>query len=185
MNYNPGIHHRRSIRLKGYDYSQPGLYFVTICTQDRLPLFGKIKNRQMVLNDAGIMVKNWWNELSNKYPNIELHRHITMPNHFHGIIQIVGADLCVCPDDERDGPILQGEHAGSPLQAMVQWFKTMTTNQYICNVKRFGWGPFKGKLWQRNYYEHIIRDEKSYNLLSEYIVNNPRNWKADTYYCQA
>jgi len=105
MKYNSDIHHRRSIRLNGYDYSQTGLYFITICTQNRLCLFGEIKNWEMILNDAGMMIDKWWNELKHKYRNIKLHEQIIMPNHFHGIVQTinetdpVGADLRVCPDD--------------------------------------------------------------------------------------
>ena len=86
MHYKPEIHHRRSIRLKGYDHSQAGMYFITICTQDSLHLFGKITNDEMVLNDAGTMVEKWWNELKNRFPNIELDESVVMPNHFHGII---------------------------------------------------------------------------------------------------
>ena len=117
MKYDPEIHHRRSIRLKGYDYSQTGMYFITICTQDSLHLFGEITNDEIVLNDSGVMVEKWWNELKNKFPNIELDEFIVMPNHIHGIIQIintdppVGANLCVRPDihprvcpDKRDTP---------------------------------------------------------------------------------
>jgi len=228
MKYNPDIHHRRSVRLNGYDYSQAGFYFITICAQNRMCLFGEI------LNGAGKMVNKWWYELNNKYRNIELHEQIVMPNHFHGIIQIkssVGADLCVCPDDLcvcpddlcvcpddlcvcpddarrkikgehtgsplrdgaimmgehtgsplRDGAIMMGEHTGSPLHAMIQWFKTMTTNEYIRGVKNNHWQPFNKKLWQRNYYEHIIRDEKSYHQISEYIQTNPLKWREDKYY---
>jgi len=97
-----------------------------------------------------------------------------MPNHFHAIIKNigvdpVGADLCVCPGDYQDGPTtgkaipekrVTGEHKGSPLHRVIQWFKTMTTNEYIRGVKQHGWTPFPGKLWQRNYYEHVIRNEK-------------------------
>ncbi|MCP4977997.1 MAG: hypothetical protein GY931_17755, partial [Maribacter sp.] len=108
----------RSIRLEGYDYSQAGLYFITLCTQNSLHLFGEIANEKMVLNDAGMMVEKWWNELKNKFPNIKLDEFIVMPNHFHGIIQImnthtVGANLRVCPNayhenaDEHD---TGGEH---------------------------------------------------------------------------
>jgi REP element-mobilizing transposase RayT len=88
----------------------------------------------------------------------------------------VRADLRVCPDEM---PIL-GEHAGSPLHRVVQWFKTMTTNEYIRGVKTLGWTPFGGKLWQRNYWEHIIRNENEYNRIAEYINNNPQNWDNDT-----
>ena len=192
MKYNPEIHHRRSIRLKGYDYSQAGLYFITICTQDKLHLFGEITNDEMILNDAGITIEKWWNKLKNKFPNIELDEFVVMPNHFHGIIQInntnpipVGADLRVCHDNTGEldvGEHIKGEHTGSPLHTMIQWFKTMSTNDYIRNVKNNHWPPFNKKLWQRNYYEHIIRNEKSYLHISEYIRTNPLKWLDDKYY---
>ena len=192
MKYNPEIHHRRSIRLKGYDYSQAGLYFITICTQDKLHLFGEITNDEMILNDAGITIEKWWNKLKNKFPNIELDEFVVMPNHFHGIIQIintnpipVGADLRVCHDNTGEldvGEHIKGEHTGSPLHTMIQWFKTMSTNEYIRNVKNNHWTPFNKKLWQRNYYEHIIRNEKSYLHISEYIRTNPFKWLDDKYY---
>ncbi len=186
MKYNPDIHHRRSIRLKGYDYSQCGYYLITVCTQGRRCLLREIKKGRLILNDAGKMIGRWWNELKNKYANIEIDEYVVMPNHCHGIINIVGtvgADLCVCPDKK-------GEHAGSPQQAdsplqarpiykMVQWFKTMTSNEYIRNVKQNHWKPFEGKLWQRNYYEQIVRDEISLRRIREYIVNNPYQWQKD------
>ncbi|PKN72002.1 MAG: hypothetical protein CVU52_08205 [Deltaproteobacteria bacterium HGW-Deltaproteobacteria-10] len=209
-----GLPRRKSIRLAGYDYSKEGLYFVTICVQDRLHLFGEITSAtsvtsvtsvgedqcvfpgvfpkedlrvfpKMELNDAGQMVVKWWNELNSKYRHIELHEHIIMPNHFHGIIQIVdlvktvGTNKTGCSGEHTEHN--SGEHAGSPLHAMMQWFKTMTTNEYIRNVKQNGWPPFNKKLWQRNYYEHIIRDEKSYQRIAEYIVNNSVNWQIDKY----
>lgn len=150
MKYNPDIHHRRSIRLAGFDYSQCGYYFITVCTRGRRCLFGGIEKGRLILNDAGQMIGRWWNELKNKYTNIEIGEYVVMPNHCHGIITITGTA-------EREG-----EHTGSPLQGrpiykMVQWFKTMTTNEYIHNVKQNHWEPFDGKLWQRNYYEQIIR----------------------------
>jgi len=178
---------RRSIRLKGYDYSQAGAYFVTICTQNRLHLFGEITNDEMVLNDAGMMVVKWWNELENKYPDIELDEFAVMPNHFHGIIQIfdtntVGADLRVCPflcihPHYQDRHV--GRRAGLPLHRMMQWFKTMSTNEYICNVKNNYWTPFIKKLWQRNYYDHIVRNENELNRIREYIIINPMQWQCD------
>ncbi|MDI9342308.1 MAG: hypothetical protein QM534_17175 [Sediminibacterium sp.] len=190
--YNPNIHHRRSIRLKGYDYSQAGLYFVTICCQDRACLFGEIIDGQMICNDAGTMVEKWYNELENKFSDIRCHEMITMPNHFHCILENVGADLRVCPNTNNDdgniadGDIatgnIEGEHVGSPLHRVVQWFKTMTTNEYIRGVKTLGWQLFNGKLWQRNYYEHIIRNEQSYQTISEYIINNPAKWADDKFY---
>jgi len=189
MKYDPDIHHRRSIRLTGYDYSQCGYYFITVCTQGRRCLFGGIEKGRMILNDAGKMIGRWWNELKNKYANIEIDEYVIMPNHCHGIINIVGtvgADLGVCHDNILDEQIKkgEGEHTDSPLQGrpiykMVQWFKTMTTNEYIRNVKQNHWEPFEGKLWQRNYYEQIVRDEISLRRIREYIINNPYQWQKD------
>jgi putative transposase len=230
MEYNPDIHHRRSIRLKGYDYSQEGMYFITICIQNRDCLFGEIVTNvgadlrvcpEMKLNDAGKMVEKWVHELENKFPDIKCGEFVVMPNHFHCIIIIighvvtVGADLRVCPNDnakyelgeknfgqhdehdlgimgehnehdlgimgehnERDLGIM-GEHTGSPIHQIVQWFKTMSTNEYIRGVKTLGWRRFDGKLWQRNYWEHIIQDDQSFENISKYIINNPQNWDTD------
>jgi putative transposase len=171
MKYNPDIHHRRSIRLTGFDYSQCGYYFITVCTRGRRCLFGEIKDGRMIVNDTGKMIGRWWNELKNKYANIEIGEYVVMPNHCHGIINIVadvGADRCVCP----------------PIYKMVQWFKTMTTNEYIHNVKQNHWEPFDGKLRQRNYYEQIIRDETSLQRIREYIANNPCQWQRDKLFVQ-
>jgi REP element-mobilizing transposase RayT len=101
-----------------------------------------------------------------------------MPNHIHGIIFIVGADLRVCPDKNNDD-IKKGEHIGSPLHHIIQWFKTMTTNKYIACVNQYDWLRFNGKLWQRNYYEHIIRNETELNNIREYIRYNPLKWDED------
>ncbi len=95
MKYNPEIHNRRSIRLKEYDYSQQGAYYVTICVKNREYLFGSIHNREIVLNDAGQMVCKWWNELVHKFNNIELDEFVIMPNHMHGIIFYKGRPVCL------------------------------------------------------------------------------------------
>ena len=240
---------RHSIRLKGHDYSQSGIYFVTICCRrgekSFAPMgypFGTIENGEMVLNDVGKMVEKWVVELSHKFANIVVETFIVMPNHFHAIIinngidvyddgdddgdgeTVVGADLRVCPhrndkiissgndkiissgddkiissgNDKIISPvwdvfgetnkisgkpdILLGEHAGSPLRAVVQWFKTMTTNEYIRGVKTMGWPPYNKNLWQRNYYEHIIRTPQSRQRITDYIMNNPANWETDKFH---
>ena len=183
---------RKSIRLKGYDYSQAGLYFVTIVTQNRKNLFGEIQNGKMILNDTGNMVEKWYYELENKYHDIKCREMVVMPNHFHCIIQniseniSVGADLRVCPDnitdnitDETISGEISGEYTGSPLHRVVQWFKTMTTNEYIRGVKNKNWKPFNGKLWQRNYWEHVIRNKNEYQRISQYIIDNPIKWEND------
>jgi putative transposase len=205
--YNPNIHHRKSIRLKGYDYSRKGLYFVTICCKNRACLFGKIENGKMFLNEAGVMIEKWYFELENKFLDIKCQEMIVMPNHIHFIIENTGdiaavqanrnirpededvrANLGVRPDDigqtHRSAPTetseqIFGEHIGSPLHRVIQWFKTMTTNEYIRGVKNLGWEPFYKKLWQRNYWEHIIRNENSYQNISNYIINNPSKWNED------
>ncbi len=100
MKYNPDVHHRRSIRLGGYDYSRDGYYYVTICVQDRFCLFGKIFNGQMNLNSAGKMVRNIWNQIPVHYQGIDVDQFVIMPNHIHGII-IVGATPCGCPEDRN------------------------------------------------------------------------------------
>jgi putative transposase len=179
-------HHRHSIRLKGYDYAQAGAYYLTIVAQNRECLFGKILDDEIELTEAGKMLEKWWYELPIKFPFIETDEFVIMPNHFHGIILInlalhapatVGADqrvspgLGVCQD--------QGSHIDASLSEIVQWFKTMTTNAYIRGVKQLGWLPFDGKLWQRNYYEHIIRNEVDLERIRKYILNNPFSWKAD------
>ncbi|NOY70253.1 MAG: transposase [Deltaproteobacteria bacterium] len=163
MKYNPDIHHRRSIRLKGYDYSQTGLYFITVCTQDRLCLFGKIEHGEMLTNDAGKMIKIVWEEISSYYPSFKVHEFVVMPNHFHGIIQIKNESTMSLPD-------------------IVHRFKTLTTKRYTDGVKNNNWSRFKKKLWQRNYYEHIIRNEISYHQILEYVQTNPLKWQEDTYY---
>lgn len=186
MSFNPDIHHRRSVRLPGYDYSQNGAYFITICTQNRECLFGEIQkpvgadpcvrppNRlyslSPKLNDTGKMIDKWWIKLKNNFPHIELDEYVIMPNHLHGIIFI---------NDDQLRKEKGRTHGAAPTGRMVQWFKTMTTNEYIRRVKNGHWKPFPGRLWQRDYYEHIIRNEESLEKIREYIVNNPMNWDQD------
>jgi len=185
----PDNKHRRSIRLKGYDYSHKGLYFITICTQYRLNLFGEIEDCEMALNDAGKMINKQWVELTHRFDRIELHEFIVMPNHFHGIIEIVGVPLV---GTRFSGSTNNGnsglQNTGQPqgfaptIGDVVGAFKSLSTNEYIQNVKQNNWQPLDKKLWQRNYYEHIIRDEESYYEISEYIQTNPVKWQDDKYY---
>lgn len=171
MKFDPDMHHRNSIRLQGYIYSLPGLYFITICTENRHCVFGYIQNDYMVLNDAGNMIACQWNQLNNRFPAIALHDYIVMPNHFHGIIELVGAIPCGCPRKTQNH---RADTRSAPtIGDVVSAFKSLSTNQYIQNVKQNNWQPFAGKLWQRNYYEHIIRNEESYLKIAEYIQTNP------------
>ena len=176
MAFDPKKHHRRSIRMPEYDYSEPGAYFVTICTRRWRCLFGEISDGGMVLNDAGLMVERWWHELTRKFPAVGLDDHVVMPNHTHGIV-LIGMER-----DERGElrplPDVSME-ANATLFSIVQWFKTMTTNYYIRGVRQHAWPPFPGKLWHRNYYEHVIRDDDSLNRIREYIRTNPERWELD------
>ena len=179
--YNPEIHHRHSTRLKEYDYSSKGLYFITVCAQDKKCMFGKIINGDMYLNEAGRMIQKWYLKTSAKFPDIECMEYIIMPNHFHCIWHNVRADPCVCPNASNNNTPcgILGEHMGSPLHRVIQWFKTMTTNEYIRNINNNQWIPFNKRLWQRNYYEHIIRNQHSYEEISDYIITNPLRWEKD------
>ena len=166
------------MRLKEFDYAISGAYFVTIITQGRSCLFGNIIDDQMQLNSAGKVIKRWWLELTRKFTTVETDQFVVMPKHCHGIIvladSIVGADLHVGPPDGRTGA-----HAGAPLPTVMQWFKTMTTNEYIRGAKRLGWPPFQGQMWQRSYFEHVIRDDESLTRIRQYIIDNPSRWAFD------
>lgn len=164
------------MRLDGYDYSQEGWYFITICTQDRRCMFGQIIGDRMQLNDAGVMKESWWKKLTGKFPIVRTDEYVVMPNHFHGIIN-VGAAPCGRPSIHNESG--QPRRVTPTLADIVHWFKTMTTNQYIRGVKRGDWPPFHKKLWQRNYYEHIIRDEEELDHFRQYIGDNPANWQKD------
>jgi REP element-mobilizing transposase RayT len=197
MKFNPEIHHRRSIRLQTYDYTQAGAYFVTLCSQNRECLFGQIENGETRLSAAGSMIESVWNEIPENYPGIDIAEFVVMPNHIHGIIVIVGATPCGCPPhgcpetghaQERQGHAReqQGQARGPAptetrlsLPDVVHRFKTMTTKRYADGVKQCGWPPFPGRLWQRNYWEHVIRNESDLARIREYIQNNPTQWALD------
>jgi REP element-mobilizing transposase RayT len=205
MSYNPNIHHRRSIRLKGYDYSQVGLYFITICVQNKENLFGRIADGEMLLNEYGKIIDDEWNYLKIKYPTIEIHEYVIMPNHFHCIVEIasipVGAGFARPNNDTANPELGSANPANSNLGSanpansnlglanpvnsklgranpaptlgnIIGYFKYQTTKKIAL--------PFQ--LWQRNYYEHIIRTERSHQNISDYIIHNPANWKDDRFY---
>jgi putative transposase len=179
--YDPEIHHRRSIRLPDYDYAQDGWYYVTICSQNHRCLFGEISQEKMILNSAGAMIEKWWRKLPEKYPGIQLDEYVVMPNHLHGIIVIVGAAPRGRPNTGTHSVNESGQpHRVAPtLGVIIGWFKTMSTNEYIRNVKQDGWPAFEKRVWQRNYYEHIIRKEKELHSIQNYIAENPMRWEED------
>ncbi len=170
-----GRHHRRSIRLQGYDYSQVGGYFVTIVTWHRECLFGVVVNGEIMLNRRGQIADECWQDISNHFPYVELGSYIIMPNHMHGIIVI---------NDDRRGTMDVGATHASPLQtrprgvlpgslgAIIGSYKSAVT-------KRIGREMNETGIWQRNYYEHIIRDDKDLRNKTEYILANPQLWEED------
>ncbi|MBI2358695.1 MAG: transposase, partial [Deltaproteobacteria bacterium] len=183
MGFNPDKNHRRSIRLKGYDYKQPGAYFVTICTQNRECLFGDIVDGTTRLNDWGQMVQSVWNELPQHYPGVDIDAFVVMPNHIHGIIvlmddHIVGATPRGCPVPGVPGQA-QGPAPTMSLADVVHRFKSLTTARFRHDVIQNNWHPFHGRLWQRNYYEHVIRNESEWDRIREYIAANPAQWDED------
>jgi REP element-mobilizing transposase RayT len=233
-------YNRRSIRLNDYDYSQAGAYFITICTQNRDCLFGNIVNGEMVLNDAGKMAQKIWEGLADYYRRVKLDAWVIMPNHVHGIINIVGADSIsahdsvtprdsenwaemdsahtdsahtdsvhtdfvsprdsitprdsVTPRDSENWAEMDSAHTDSAhtdfvhtdfvpaLGTIVQSFKRHSTIEYIKLVKKGVLPSFHKRIWQRNYYEHIIRNKNDYDRIYKYIENNPVKWELDSFH---
>jgi REP element-mobilizing transposase RayT len=198
--------------LEGYDYSSPGLYFITLCVQNRERRFGEVENFEMNLNSAGKMVDRWWNKIPEKFPNARLDVYQIMPNHFHAIVRIVrprwvkkdisGVDPRVNPGKfnfngwgghvgpQQEAPRQWLQRPRPPhlpyyeprfayIPGIVQWFKTMTTNKYIQGVKAGHYPQFDRRLWQRNYYDDIIWDNRSLRIVRQYIADNPAQWKKD------
>jgi putative transposase len=165
------LHHRKSIRLKGYDYSSPGEYFVTICAYQREDVFCTIVNQSVYLSPAGDIVKRHWVEIPKHFENVDLDEFIIMPNHIHGIIVLT----------EPVGAIHE-----SPLPKTQQQRRTMTLSKIIGRFKMSSAKEINllhntpgHHVWQRNYYEHIIRSDRELTNIREYIINNPLNWHAD------
>ena len=178
MKYNPAIHHRRSIRLKGYDYSKEGMYFNTICCDCRKCWFGNIENEIMILNEYGKIADHKWNDLPNRFLNIELGEFRIMPNHMHDIIMIQSSDSGSGVSPDHTNPT-KTNTINKTVGDMVGAYKSIVAVKCLAIFKMQN--QKMGKLWQRNYYEHIIRDEQSFNNISSYIIYNPKNWQHDKF----
>ena len=176
---------RRSVRLRGYDYSQAGAYFITICTQNRHCLFGNITDGAMVLNDAGRAAADCWLQIPDHFPHVELDEWVVMPNHIHGIVIIVGANNHSPVPSNNHLPI-QSNHDSPPpanpphptgtartIGSMVRGFKIGVTQWYRQR-------SVPSKIWQRNYWDHIIRNELELNRIRQYILDNPMQWEQDS-----
>jgi REP element-mobilizing transposase RayT len=172
--------------LKGYDYSQAGMYFVTICVKKHICLFGKITNGKMMLNEYGQIAYNEWAKTSEIRPNVQLDAFIIMPNHIHGIIVITendggGRGVLHTPHASHL-PNIIGCECNSPLRspsntigAMVRGYKSAVTKQ----LNQLG---FIDSIWQRSYWEHVIRNQQSHQRIANYVFNNPANWENDELY---
>ena len=192
MAYNPKIHHRKSIRLQGYNYAQEGLYFITICCHNRKYHFGTVENNQMVLSLYGKIAFNEWLNLSERFSNFDLDVFQIMPNHMHGIIvlnppgtkTINGGKIENCGDGVNAASMRAGASPtptdGASINEILGAYKSLVSNQILEIFKSND--QTMCKFWQRGYYEHIIRDERAYNNISNYIINNPDNWKNDTFH---
>lgn len=199
MTFNSDLHKRLSIRLAGYDYSQAGLYFVTICTKDRQCLFGAIENGQMILNETGKIANDCWLAIPEHFPHAVLHEYIIMPNHVHGIVELTGDEKNTVGANNHSplmgsgraeyNPSLNetGAKDFSPLHA-VEFKSPSKTIGSIVRGFKIGvtkWGRQHTNvyaIWQRNYYEHIIRTPASHEKIVDYIIHNPANWKDDSLY---
>ena len=196
--YDPKIHHRRSIRLRGYDYTSPGMYYVTVCTADRRCVFGEIVDGQMHRNEWGDIAHEEWYRTAKLRPEVELDAFVVMPNHLHGIIKIGAIPrtgdpsgrpyLPGRPHDDNELP--PGRPSGSPVRtaarrpahgpeagsigAIVGQVKSVVRKR----INRIP-GAQRETVWHRNYYEHVIRDEKDLFRIREYILNNPLTWSKD------
>lgn len=172
MPYDPQKHHRRSIRLKGYDYTQPGAYYITICTEARQCLFGKVVKGQMGLNLLGYIARFCWSQIPAHFPHIQLDTYIIMPDHLHGILVIiddttVGTPHCRVPTKEQFGKPVRGS-----IPTAIRSFKGAVTKQIhgFCETTEV-------PIWQSGFYESIIRDEESLNCRRQYISENPQRWE--------
>ncbi len=159
-------HTRRTLRLKEFDYPQSGAYFVTVCTKERECLFGEIVDEKMVLNETGRLVLCTWLDLPTRFSPVELDSFVIMPNHVHGILFLVGAGLAL-PE--------KGAASGAPTLAdIVRAFKSLTSIQVNRILSRIG-----QPLWQRNYFERVVRNDEELYRIREYIENNPHRWELD------
>jgi REP element-mobilizing transposase RayT len=163
---------RKPNRLQGYDYSSDNLYFVTSCVHNRICCFGKIvadnpgSSQQMILNEWGTIAEKQWYWLQEQYPYVVLHAFVVMPNHIHGIIEINRKIVGTGRDPSLQRPKIKS------LSELMGAYKTTVSKQ----IHLAGFIEFQ---WQRSFYEHIIRDEKSFKKISDYILNNPKNWEQD------
>jgi putative transposase len=165
----PNHRWRKPMRSPGFDYRDPGPYFVTVCTSYHAHRFGSITEGALYLNDAGNMVEAAWRTLLSRFPGLLQDAFVVMPNHFHGLLTLNIPE----PSD------LAGQVT---LTGVMQWFKTETTNRYIRGVRRLDWERFDGHLWQPGFHDRIVRSDAHMQRARDYIAANPGTWEKDEYY---
>ena len=158
----------RRVRLKDYDYSTPGYYFITICTHDRQDLFGEIDQEQMHLSAAGEMVRDTILECSRRFKSVEIDCFVVMPNHVHILL-----GLAVRLDDD---PGIEN------VKDVVQWFKSSVHQRFRSGVHHRGWPPYQQKIWQTGYHDHIVRNDRELETLRLYVAKNVESWRKDRFY---
>lgn len=166
---------RKQLRVKGYDYSQNGYYFVTICTQNKGSVFGRIRDNKMHTNNIGEIAHNCWNEIPLHYPFVQIDEFVVMPNHVHGVIVIANKTIVGANDHSplQRNNVIKG--TSRTLGAIIRGFKIGV----VMAIKNFGYDK---PIWQRNYFEHIIRSDEEFQEVRRYIADNPKNWKKDKLY---
>ena len=149
---------RKRLRWREFDYSTAANYFITLVVNDRQCLFGTIKDDVLAHSEAGKMIEQVLSSVSGRFPNVFIIQEVVMPNHVHLILQ---------------------NRENVNITDVMRWVKSVTTNKYIHGVREKGWIPFRGKLWQRSYYDHFIRNQRTYDFVSNYIYKNPKRWSKD------
>ena len=172
MSYSNSVNSRpgttRRVRLKDYDYSTPGYYFITICTHDRHHYFGSITNDQMIHSSAGLMVNAAITECEDRFQSVSIDTHIVMPNHIHILI-----GLAIRLEDE---PGIDN------LIDVIHWIKSTTHQRYRAGVRRQRWNSYNGAVWQEGYHDHIVRNERELGEIRAYVMTNVERWDKDTFY---
>lgn len=165
MKNNSEIPNRRSIRLKDFDYAAPNAYFITIVTKNRADFLGSVENGEVILSEEGKIVQNVWNRLPKHYSNVQLDAFIVMPDHIHGIL-ILLEPACAKDEGKR-----------YTVSEIVRGLKSLSSRL----INKMNGTPGTPR-WQRNYFEHIIRDEEDLHEKREYIIHNANKWGEDLYY---
>jgi putative transposase len=172
---------RRSLRLKGWDYSQSAAYFITLCVHNQACLLGAISKGKMQLSPAGSMITRIWLGMPEYNPGLVLDEYVVMPNHFHALLGLIdpniGRGQCPAPTGTQDLQVYSQRKLSVP--DVVRKFKTLSITEFSSGVRDAGWPPHGRHLWQRGYFDRVVRNEQELESCREYIFNNPLSWHLD------